>query len=405
MLAFANRPIPAACLAFGLGACAAPQPTLSTNGASVVLIPRLEASRRIHIPRNVLAIVSPIPINNVNRLDVVPHIQTAPGVFKPLDKRDGQATDSADPIALLRVTQSSPSIDYTRPITFSGLKGLTTYRFYARAYDTAGTLISTDDALSYLELAVGNDDRPTLGNLPIRIKDQVFSGRTTVTLLPTGDTASLASVGIDVYTVGGSVESLVATSSAASVAGAILGSIALTDLAPDTVYRIRATARDAGGAALATGSVDVPVTNDDAPAPAYLALAMPGLAFTSPGEHATSTSGNFKVQSAWQIGSAFMNAGPSAARCTFSFSDAFGLWTYSSGVTVGPAGWVPNAADATHPLPGAIKGRMIVRAHEGQYYDVATDPVRVVLPGEVLRFRMNDADFSLADNSGSTGVG
>ncbi|MNL75948.1 hypothetical protein D3C87_2018340 [compost metagenome] len=68
----------------------------------------------------------------------------SPGTFQALSASTGSPTDSTDPTQQLRVSQASPSIDVTRPIVLDRLNANTTYRFYARAYDISGKLISSD---------------------------------------------------------------------------------------------------------------------------------------------------------------------------------------------------------------------------------------------------------------------
>lgn len=68
-------------------------------------------------------------------------------------------------------------------VSFSNLNANTTYRIRAYAYKAAGTaeadLISTSDVSSYTDVTVGNDDRPTLTTLRVKLIDKVFNGQAT----------------------------------------------------------------------------------------------------------------------------------------------------------------------------------------------------------------------------------
>ncbi|HEY9899839.1 MAG TPA: NHL repeat-containing protein [Pantanalinema sp.] len=237
--------------------------------ARVVLQPSVTPARGLQ------AVINAYTASSINRLDVVPYVQTTPGTFWPLSASTGTATDSADPAAMLRVTQSSPSINVTKPIVLDNLQPNVTYRFYARAYDSQGTLISSNDSGSYAELAVGNEDRPTLGALPIKLVDRAFSGSTTVRLAATGATSRLNVVTTDVFTVVDGVDVELAGSAATTSAGLHPDTVTLSNLQANSTYRVKAEALDASASVLATASADVVVTNDDAPPPVTLTLAIP----------------------------------------------------------------------------------------------------------------------------------
>lgn len=82
----------------------------------------------------------------------------------------------------LQGTLDIQAADLLNTITFGNLKNNTTYRIRAYAYKTAGTgdPISVD-ASSFLDVAVGADDRPVLGNLVVQLADIGFSGEATAT--------------------------------------------------------------------------------------------------------------------------------------------------------------------------------------------------------------------------------
>lgn len=68
-------------------------------------------------------------------------------------------------------------------IAFSNLKVNTTYRVRAYAYASAGTTqCISNDANSYVDIAVGTDDRPTVGAIPVTLINKDFNGQGTGTI-------------------------------------------------------------------------------------------------------------------------------------------------------------------------------------------------------------------------------
>jgi hypothetical protein len=83
----------------------------------------------------------------------------------------------------LQIDQSQANLGGA--ITFSNLDFDTSYRIRAYAYADAGTanLISTNDAGSYVDVAAGRDDRPTIANLRVRLVDRLFDGKATASAI------------------------------------------------------------------------------------------------------------------------------------------------------------------------------------------------------------------------------
>lgn len=68
------------------------------------------------------------------------------------------------------------------PITLTRLAQATTYRLRAKAYRSLGgtlTELISLDAGSYVDVAVGTDDRPVAAALPVVLVDRLFSGTST----------------------------------------------------------------------------------------------------------------------------------------------------------------------------------------------------------------------------------
>jgi hypothetical protein len=68
------------------------------------------------------------------------------------------------------------------PITLTRLAQSTTYRLRAKAYrspDGISAELISQDAGSYVDVAVGTDDRPVAAALPVVLVDRLFSGEST----------------------------------------------------------------------------------------------------------------------------------------------------------------------------------------------------------------------------------
>lgn len=65
------------------------------------------------------------------------------------------------------------------PVVFSNLKDHSSYRVKAYAYASTDdtVLISTDDANSWTDVTLTDDDRPTMGTLKVKLIDKLFNGQ------------------------------------------------------------------------------------------------------------------------------------------------------------------------------------------------------------------------------------
>lgn len=164
-------------LAAGLllvGCAAGPQVATTGSGAMLVLTPEVVSSgyRAQDIDP-----LEPYSIDNVSRL-VVTLYTVAGGVETPVVEHG------------MHVTRKVAREHMGGPVIFSHLKANTTYRAKTEAwgydyhYTTLASdpekLISTNDAHSFTDIVVTNEDRPTLGKLKVRLKERLFSGRTDV---------------------------------------------------------------------------------------------------------------------------------------------------------------------------------------------------------------------------------
>jgi hypothetical protein len=113
-----------------------------------------------------------------------------------LHKVDGQGNESGVNDAQGQpLTLDVPQARLADPIQFTKLNSNTTYRVKAAAYLDAGAtqLISTADARSRTDIAIVQEDRPTMANLKVQLIDKAFDaqGSTTIdvssgSLIPAG---------------------------------------------------------------------------------------------------------------------------------------------------------------------------------------------------------------------------
>ena len=85
--------------------------------------------------------------------------------------RDGE---TETPVASRSLTPA----ELDSPVTFSHLRSNRAYRVRAEAFGADGALISVD-ALSYVDLTLGQDDAPTIATIPVRLQDRPFDGQAT----------------------------------------------------------------------------------------------------------------------------------------------------------------------------------------------------------------------------------
>ncbi|MBO9541383.1 hypothetical protein J7643_12410 [bacterium] len=158
------------------------------------------------------AALGPAPVGGEVSLRVSPRFQAegyaAQAVIAPytvddvahvvlsLYKLDGNTELPVKNSQDVAITLDVPRAELGHDVVFTKLKANTTYRIKAQAYKAAGTsvadLISTADSASYVDVAIGENDRPAVA-LTVKLKDQVFSGTVTlpeITLTNGGYTAS-----------------------------------------------------------------------------------------------------------------------------------------------------------------------------------------------------------------------
>jgi predicted lipoprotein with Yx(FWY)xxD motif len=164
------------------------------------------------------------------------------------------------------------------PITFSQLAPNHSYRIRAYAYKAPGTapedLISVSDAASFTDVTLGNDDRPALTPLSVKLIATPFAATTSVALSTSGSVL-FDSLDLTLYGLANDAEVLVATRSIRAQDLPTMASFG--NLQAMTTYRIAAQAKDFNGLAItgAKAHVDLAVTNDTAAPTASVQVVVP----------------------------------------------------------------------------------------------------------------------------------
>lgn len=86
-----------------------------------------------------------------------------------------------------------PNVNIDNPVVLSNLKPNTHYRIRAIAYFTSDETQPISNGSSYADITVGNDDRPTVGSIPVYLIDRLFDGLASSTIVINEGTYSPAS--------------------------------------------------------------------------------------------------------------------------------------------------------------------------------------------------------------------
>lgn len=236
-----------------LAGCAASQPKLGRE-VSLLLYPEFT--------RKTLSVVEVDPLSYIASMDVVPYVETTPGVFAPISSITGNPTTLAD-ASLLHFSQASP-IDPSKPILFQRLKAMKNYRIYGRAYDGSNHQISLEDQ-SFLALAISNDDAPRVNRIPITVTVPVsFAATTSIKLYTDGSFDTMKGY-LAVKGNPALAEAQTTTSSPVFSFGNLQGFTSYTFAAE--AYRL--------GVLTATKSIDIPVFDDTEVPPISAGFSIP----------------------------------------------------------------------------------------------------------------------------------
>lgn len=246
--------------------CATLAPAIKQEREFLVY-PRLSAKTQ--------ALVQTNTISSIATLDIIPYLETTPGVYAPVSAVTG-GTTTVGAADMLKLTQASPSIDPGRPFIVRKLKANRNYRIYGRAYNSANVQISLD-ASSFVSVAVGQDDAPGMATVPVNLTDMPFSACSSVLLLTEGRYDYLKGT---LYLNSGNVPVAVATTTRSNP------EFAFSNLQGNTSYRLVTEAYKLG-AVVASNSVDLNIGTDNAPASVSFPLSIPYVATTLAGSGST----------------------------------------------------------------------------------------------------------------------
>lgn len=255
---------------FLLSGCATVQPIL--NKAELVVYPRLGTHAQ--------SVILPNTLTSIATLSIIPCLQTSPGVYSAISALTGLPV-ALDDTNVLKLTMASPSIDPSRPFVFRNLKPNSTYRVFGKAYNTGNALISQDNS-SYTDVVLTNDDAPTMATLPISLVSTPFAAASSITVNTDGRFDYLKNT---LY--------LVSNNSQVAVTQATrrTPTIDFANLQSNTSYKFVTEAYKLGAVA-ASASLDINITNENAPATASIALTIPYAISTLAGNGTAAYSGD-----------------------------------------------------------------------------------------------------------------
>ena len=220
------------------------------------------------------AVVKAKTAQDIAVLEIVPYMHVGNEVFWPIALQTGEATDSTDPQLIVKARQEA--FDPTRPtvIPLTGLRPQTRYRVVARAYDASTALISTEDARSWAEISILDDNRPTVPmTLPVTLIDTPFGTTRSFTLTITG--RAFNAISGTLYKVRDDGDEAVPGGTLNLTPENANRRITFSNLEAQTTYRLDLRALDGPFLPIGLKSIDWVITNDDAPVHADVAWEIP----------------------------------------------------------------------------------------------------------------------------------
>lgn len=257
-----------ATLAVILAGCVPLQSHTVGKQQEIVVYPKFQKDTQAIIPGNTL--------DSIATLDIVPYVETTPGVYAPISSVTGDPT-VIGAVDLLRLSLASPSIDPSRPFVIRRLKPNKNYRVYGRAYNVSNGQIS-QDLTSYVDVAVGSNDAPSMATLPVNLLATPFAAKAIVALTTAGRYDYLDST---LYLLSGNAQVAVARTTR------LYPNLTFTNLQANTNYKLVAEARKFG-TLFASSSITFNVGQDDAPATYSIALTIPYVVSTIAGSGSAS---------------------------------------------------------------------------------------------------------------------
>jgi hypothetical protein len=258
-------------LALSLAGCAAPVPPAVGEGSGKTLLVRpflVEGTLKTQ------GIVNPKTAADIASLEVVPYVHVGNDVYWPLSPQTGEATDSVDPDSILKARLEGFDPDRQSLIPLTGLRPQTRYRIVARAHDASASIISTEDARSYAEITVQNDDRPELPlNLPVTLVDTPFGATRTIAFQITG--SPFFRVAATLYEVNGEQEVAVPNGTFSLTPEEASRPVSIANLEANTTYRLSVRVLNEAFGVMAGASHDLVITNNDDPLQETIPIAVP----------------------------------------------------------------------------------------------------------------------------------
>lgn len=222
--------------------------------------------------QNTQSIINSNTIASIATLDIVPYIEVTTNNFSPISSTTGNPT-TLGASDMLKLSQASPTIDPDRPFRINKLKPGKNYRVYGRAYASSNAQIS-QDSTSYVDVAVGNNDAPSMATLPVNLLATPFGATISVSVSTEGRYDYLKRT---LYLVSGQTQTVVAQSTLRNP------ELTFSNLQGNTSYRLLVEAYKLGGM-LASKSLDFSITNESAPTSLSMALTVPYVVKTLAGD-------------------------------------------------------------------------------------------------------------------------
>lgn len=235
-----------------------PERVTMESGASLYVLPTLIASPSTQ------AIVNQKTQADIRRLEIIPLREVGTNVFAPIARQSGGTSTLDDP-NIVKVVQTYPTLSFDKPVVLENLKSNQKYRIIARAFDAQGSVISSDDAFSSVDVTVGIDETVSLPTkLPVKVIPTLFSAQASVSCSVTGSPA-FAYMDVALYSRANSIDYPISTATQRYAAAQLPRTARLTNLRPNTTYRLKFSARGADDAELAATFMDLAITTETRP--------------------------------------------------------------------------------------------------------------------------------------------
>lgn len=335
------------------------------------------------------SLVNPLSLSSIATLDIIPYV-SASGSYYPISSITGNPTTvgSSD---VLKLTQASPTIDPGRPFILRKIKPNQNYRVYGRAYDASNAQIS-QDTTSYVDLAVGNNDAPSMATLPVNLLPVPFAATTSITINTDGHYDYLKST---LYLLSGNTQVAMAQTTRTSP------DLQFGNLQGNTNYRLIAEAYKLN-AVVSSTSLDFSVANDTTVSTQSLSFTIPYVVTTLAGinsagfQDGTGNVARFRTPMHLAVDpQGMIYAADCNNHCIRKITPQGVVTTLAGNGVAGTADGVGTAASFSNP-------RGIVSDSQGNLYvaDFLSYRIRKVTPGGVVTTLAGNGTDSNVDGTG-----